>query len=324
MRVLNDAEILTELREAVAAGSLHLANLEGKEGSGNLQDRLANAAFRGLSFVARTLPRRLGYRIFARLSQLADLVPIIRRGLNERLSIAFPEVRRADLRHMRRQFWYQHGQTLFETLDYERFAADLIDKVQVEGREHVDAALAEGRPLVLIHNHQSNSEIMANILHVLVGTKLSGIYAPLAIPQLHRRILHRRTAQQFILYPRNLRGGMRLMAARLAEGYPMVITLDQRVPGIWHPFFGKPASSTIVPLVFAQRARARLLPIDLARLDNQGHFRLTFHPSLLPDEGADRIKPEALLTAYNTLLEGWIRERPADWFWLHDRWRSQA
>ena len=42
----------------------------------------------------------------------------------------------------------------------------------------------------------------------------------------------------------------------------------------------------------------------------------------MPEEGQDKVTPEELLTAYNTLLEGWIRERPADWFWLHDRWKG--
>lgn len=324
MRVLNDAEILAELHQAVADGMIDPANLEGMEGSGSCSDRLANASFRGLSLFARSLPRRFGYRLFARLSQLADLVPKIRRDLNTRFKIAFPEADRSDLTRLRRQFWYQHGQTLFEMLDYERFADNLMDRVQVEGREHVEAVLAEGRPLVLIHNHQTNSELMLNMLHHITGTKLSGIYAPLAIPQLQRRILHRRMRQQILLYPRNMRGAMKIMAANLAKGYPMFITLDQRVPGIWHPFFGKAASSTVVPLVFAQRAGARVLPIDLARLDNKGHFKLTFHPNLLPDEETDQAKPEDLLTAYNTLLEDWIRERPADWFWLHDRWKGSS
>ena len=322
MRVPSDAEILADLRKAVADGSIHPANLEGLEGSGSRSDQMLSGLFRGLSLIARTLPRRFGYRLFGRVSQLAELVPKIRRELNARFKIAFPEADATDLTRLRRQFWYQHGQTLFEMFDYERFAAHIMDKVQIEGKEHVDATLAARRPLVLIHNHQTNSELMLNILYRIVGTKLSGIYAPLAIPQLQRRILHRRMQQGILLYPRNLRGGMKHMSANLAEGYPMIITLDQRVPGIWHPFFGKPASSTVVPLVYAQRAGARIIPMDLARLDNQGHFKLTFHPSLIPDEGADEIKPEDLLTAYNTLLEGWIRERPADWFWLHDRWKG--
>jgi len=45
-------------------------------------------------------------------------------------------------------------------------------------------------------------------------------------------------------------------------------------------------------------------------------------PSLpLPEAGGDRQAAVAAVTAaINDRLSAWIRERPAEWLWLHRRW----
>jgi len=40
------------------------------------------------------------------------------------------------------------------------------------------------------------------------------------------------------------------------------------------------------------------------------------HPSL--DDKQEAAK--AMMTEVNQVLERWIRQRPADWLWLHRRW----
>ncbi|MBV9199987.1 MAG: lauroyl acyltransferase, partial [Alphaproteobacteria bacterium] len=50
-------------------------------------------------------------------------------------------------------------------------------------------------------------------------------------------------------------------------------------------------------------------------------FRLTVFPPLpLPRSGDHHADVAALMTQVNQTLEEWIRDRPAEWFWLHRRW----
>ena len=120
-------------------------------------------------------------------------------------------------------------------------------------------------------------------------------------------------------YPRHFRGALALVLRDLRAGHPLVIALDQRAPGARYPFFGHGAQTTLVPIRLAQRSGGHLIPVNMERLGSSDRFRVTFHPNLLPDPAPEDLDLVDVLANYNSLLEGWITERPSDWFWLHDR-----
>jgi Kdo2-lipid IVA lauroyltransferase/acyltransferase len=63
-----------------------------------------------------------------------------------------------------------------------------------------------------------------------------------------------------------------------------------------------------------------VLPARIERL-GAARFRLTIEPPLsLPRSGDRTADVAALMAAVNRTLEGWIRERPEQWFWVHSRW----
>jgi KDO2-lipid IV(A) lauroyltransferase len=63
-----------------------------------------------------------------------------------------------------------------------------------------------------------------------------------------------------------------------------------------------------------------VLPARVERLGG-ARFRLTVFPPLtLPRSGDHHADVAALMTQVNQVLEDWVRDRPAEWFWLHRRW----
>ncbi len=86
------------------------------------------------------------------------------------------------------------------------------------------------------------------------------------------------------------------------------------------PFFGRDAMTAPA---LAQLARRFQCPIVPARIERLGgvRFRLTVFPPLTvpktDDADADAF---ATMREVNALLEGWIRERPEQWTWVHRRW----
>jgi KDO2-lipid IV(A) lauroyltransferase len=53
-------------------------------------------------------------------------------------------------------------------------------------------------------------------------------------------------------------------------------------------------------------------------------FRLSFYPALEPPASGDRhADVMTVMTRLNAMLEAWIRERPAEWLWVHNRWPDE-
>ena len=72
--------------------------------------------------------------------------------------------------------------------------------------------------------------------------------------------------------------------------------------------------------LLALRFGCSVLPVRVERLHG-ANFRLIIEPPLsLPDSGNRDADVAALMAAVNRTLEGWIREHPEQWFWLHRRW----
>jgi len=90
--------------------------------------------------------------------------------------------------------------------------------------------------------------------------------------------------------------------------------------GIPVPFFGRPAMTAPALAVLALRFDCDVLPLRVERLDG-ARFRVTVFPPLrLPRSGKPHADAAALMAQVNATLEAWIRDRPEQWLWLHQRW----
>jgi len=94
--------------------------------------------------------------------------------------------------------------------------------------------------------------------------------------------------------------------------------------GLWIPFFGKHCSTTPAPAVYALRFRARLF-VGTCYRTRLAHWRLEFSEAIsthLPD-GTAR-SSEEIMTEVNQHLERSVRRDPANWFWVHRRWKPPS
>jgi KDO2-lipid IV(A) lauroyltransferase len=59
-------------------------------------------------------------------------------------------------------------------------------------------------------------------------------------------------------------------------------------------------------------------------LEPDGSYRLVYEPPLELRPSGDRRADVARLTQELTrVIEGWVRETPEQWLWLHRRWKTQ-
>src|SRR4030095_6512422 len=102
----------------------------------------------------------------------------------------------------------------------------------------------------------------------------------------------------------------------------VVILLDQnasRSEGVFAPFFGIPASTSKSLAVISQRTGAPVVPVFIRRLES-GRHRVEVGPAIAAPPTGDVVDYTA---AFNRSIEAAIRVAPAQWFWMHNRWKTR-
>jgi len=86
-------------------------------------------------------------------------------------------------------------------------------------------------------------------------------------------------------------------------------------------FLGAPARCDTMPALLAARTGAPLL-LALGRRTREGRHAVDLRLRLDPPARPDRRWVEEATRALNAALEEFIREEPAQWLWLHRRWKD--
>ena len=190
--------------------------------------------------------------------------------------------------------------------------------VETRGFEHIDRAVAAGRPMIIFSGHLANWEIGA-LAAVQYGVEVVQIYRAANNPLVDRMIQEFRGNPGAFLEKGAdaARGAVKALKA----GRHLTLLADQKLnEGIAVPFFGREAMTAPLLAALALRFQCDLVPARVERIGG-ARFRLTVYPPLpLPKSGDKSADVAALTAAVNNTLEAWIRERPSEWFWLHRRW----
>jgi Kdo2-lipid IVA lauroyltransferase/acyltransferase len=106
----------------------------------------------------------------------------------------------------------------------------------------------------------------------------------------------------------------------------VAIVIDQNVQekdGIFVDFFGRPAATTTVAAALAVKTGCALVP-GRATLGADGRYRAVYDPAIEWTPSGDKQADIARITqALTRVIEGWIREHPDQWLWIHRRWKTQ-
>lgn len=89
------------------------------------------------------------------------------------------------------------------------------------------------------------------------------------------------------------------------------------------PFLNEVAAVNMGPALLAVRTKALVWPVALTREGGDYVFQLKEPLDTATLEGSrdDQIKAAAMF--YTQAIESFIREKPEQWFWMHDRWKTK-
>ncbi len=220
------------------------------------------------------------------------------------------------------------GRSAVEFIRLDRIRPRLREIMTLEGKEHLDRALARGKGVILMTGHIDNWE-MAGARMTLEGYPIVPIYTPQRNQGgINDLIQHQRTDVAGMKMIPSEGAGLREVFRALRSNKVVAILqdLDARRDGVKVPFFGMPASAHDGIVKLHRKLGTPIVPIFFLRAPDHVHHHIIIQ-SILSDEKDEDGNPfgenmEKSLKMCHNILEGWIRSNPAQWLWLLDRWES--
>ncbi|HKD12098.1 MAG TPA: lysophospholipid acyltransferase family protein [Thermoanaerobaculia bacterium] len=250
-----------------------------------------------------------------------------KRILLENLAAAFPERSENERRRIAQECIDRFGATFMEFLESSALSrAEVEERVTVEGVEHLQAARQRGKGVFLLSAHFGSWEIGA-VRAGLLGEPISSVVRPLDNPLLEEELARRRTRFGNRLIQK--KDAAREVLRAIRAGQTVAILIDQNVlaeEAIFVPFFGRLAATTPSLALFQMKTDAAVVPVFTWPIGG-GRYRLVFETPILASEfesAPDRSERVRQATArYTAAAERAIREYPAAWLWMHNRWRTR-
>lgn len=285
-------------------------------------------AFRGGIGLMQALgPQRSAGFASGTLRALAPLFPENRLGARN-IAAALPEKTDAERQRILAGAWDNLARVAAEYIHLDAIAAqDPVVEGEGEGRltirgvEHFLALRDDGKPGIIFAAHLANWELLA-VTAVRYGLPLTAMFRPPSNMLIANDLLQRRRAMMGGLVA-NARGATFELVAALERGEHLGLLVDQaKHRGMAVPFFNSPAPTN--PLL-GRLARQFECPVHGARsvrLPGE-RFLIEITPPLdLPRDAEGKIDVYGTMLAVNRTIEGWVREHPEQWLWLHNRWHG--
>lgn len=241
-----------------------------------------------------------------------------RRVARINLALCFPELSPPQRRNLLHAHFQSLGIGAFEFLRaWWGRLTPLDTRYTLDGLAHLQNAQASGRGVILISPHFTTLEICVRLL--CRHAQITGMYRPHDSAALEWAVKRGRLRYTQAMFTRDeLRPAIRL----LKSGGVLWFAPDQetrRGESVFVPFFGQAAWSLTSTHQLARLSGALVLPLFHERLDN-GHYHLEIGAPLENFPSTDALADTARVMA---LMEASIRRVPAQYLWIHQRFKRQ-
>jgi Kdo2-lipid IVA lauroyltransferase/acyltransferase len=258
--------------------------------------------------------RRVGNAVGVLLRHLPlSYLRIARRNI----ALCLPELSEVERAILLDRHCQSLGMALCETADTwwssDRRLNQLAD---VQGLQHLQAALAKGRGAILVGGHFTTIEISTRILGTVVP--LNVVYRPMKNALLSHIMFSSFCRHGYPIPKDDIRAMVRALKRNEAVWFAPDQSYRNKGAEMVN-FFGIPAASNPATSRLARISGAAVMTYFGERLPGNAGYRVVIGPPFEDFPGVDAVHD---LERYNQLLEAQVRLVPDQYLWVHRRFKG--
>ena len=264
---------------------------------------------------------------FGRLAR--RVAPLMRENKigRDNLTAAFPEKSPDEIERILAGVWDNLGRVAAEFAHLDRIwnhdpARPETSRIEVSTRsDELFAKLRDdGKPALIFASHLGNWELPA-LAAPAHGIESAALYRRPNIASVDRAIREIRAVNMGTLIPTSASAPIQIAQA-LQAGQHVGMLVDQYFTnGVEVMFFGRKTRANPLLARMLRQIDCPVHGVRIIRLPNN-RFRGEISEEVPPVRDAKGdIDVQGTMQAITTVIEGWVREHPEQWLWLHRRWR---
>jgi len=282
---------------------------------GTKADWLADRALRGLIGTLMRLPYETRVPLMGRALRGA-IGPLTgyRKRAEDNLALIYPDMGPSARRKLAEQCCDNFGRTIIENYSWQDFGKYLGNtKAQGDGLDALAEAAKAQRPVIFVTAHFGNHEAPRQVLTAM-GHTIGGLYRPMQNAYFNDHYARTMTSWGGPVFAQGRRGTIGFVR-HLRDGGMGTLLYDVSAPGANLPFLGHRARTSLSAAEIALKLDAVVIPYFGIRQEDGLSFQIAVEAPVARDT------PENMLLDMNARLEAQIARNPAQWFWVHRRWK---
>jgi KDO2-lipid IV(A) lauroyltransferase len=300
----------------------------------NLKDFI-KSKIKTLRYLAEALVVRLGLLIFGAMKPqtASDVAAAIAKFVGKKipvhnlayqnLSRAMPELSEGEKEKILDDMWDNLGRIVGEYPHIAKCPRDQLSnmvEMSDESLKNIQDIIDNGKGGIIFSGHIGNWEIGPKIF-LNHGLKVKTVYRPLNNPYVEKMTASIRGSE---LIEKGASGNRKIIET-IKNGEFVVIMADQKFSeGESIQFFNDMAVTATSMARIALKYDIPLIPARSIRVGKNFKFKVQLEkPLAIQKTGNINSDSLNLTRKINIKLEEWIREFPAQWFWVHNRWKKK-
>jgi KDO2-lipid IV(A) lauroyltransferase len=248
------------------------------------------------------------------------IVPSRRRAARINLKQAYPDYSDEEIDILNKKAFRSLGISVFEIGIAWFTRSDTLQKqCQIEGKEHLDQAMAKNKGVLLLTGHFTTLEMGGHLIGTYVD-KYNAVFKRAHNPLFNALMVHYRSKMgDELIETKNVRAIIRGLKSGHATWFgPDQDFADQDI--VFTPFLGGTASTLTATAKIAKMTGAAVVPFYPARLEGGKGYKLIVLPAL---ENFPTVDIEADSAIVNKTIEDMVYACPEQYLWSHKRFKTQ-